>query len=306
MPSQAEIAQFQSDIDVLVGLAVAEVAAAVATVEDDEPGEAASLLIGAFPELLQPFLAAGGELAAEWYRQLTPRELPPPEPGAPPLIVGAATAQALAAAAEFEPVVADVPSLEQLEATVRWALFAPTEPGTVVESVQSRLSGSTQRYVSNSARETLEVNADLEGVRWARHASVNACAFCRMLATRGAVYTSEEAAGQVVGRGKEMSLSDRRRRAAGNVRRRGGRFLAGGTRTRGTQALGAKYHDNCHCIPIPVRAGDSYQPPPYVTEWDEQYIQATRETPGVGRYGAIDTNAVLAHMRANPNAVSDH
>lgn len=305
MPSQAEIAQFQSDLDVLVGLAVAEVTAAVATVEEDEPGEAASLLIEVYPELLQPFLAAGGEIAADWYRQLTPRELPPPEPDAPPLIVGAVTAQALAAAAEFEPVVAEAPSLEQLQATVRWALFAPTEPGAVVETVQSRLTGSTQRYVSDSARETLQVNADLEGARWARHASINACAFCRMLATRGAVYTSERAASGVTGRGQEMSLSDRRRRAAGNVRRAGGRFLAGGTRTRGTQQLGEKYHDNCHCIPVPVRAGDSYQPPPYVTEWDEQYIQATRETPGTGRYGAIDTTAVLAHMRANPNAVSD-
>ncbi|MGI5223055.1 hypothetical protein [Nocardia sp. CA-290969] len=304
MPSQAEIEEFQTDLDVLTALAIAEAASAVAATEDDDAEEAADILTVAYPELLEPFLSAAGELAANWYRQLTPHQIPDREPGAPELIVGATTRQALAAAAEFEPTLAAAPPSEQLESTVRWAVFAPTglDPAN---SVLSRLSGATQRYVSNSARDTLELNAGREGIRWARHASANACAFCRMLATRGAVYTSEQAAGNVVGRGREMSLSDRRRRAAGITRREGGRFLAGGIRTRGTQQLGEKYHDNCHCLPVPIRAGDSYQPPPYVTEWDEQYIQATRETPGRGRNSAIDTTAVLAHMRANPAAASD-
>ena len=252
MPSQAEIEEFQTDLDVLTTLAVAEATAAVTATDDDDAEEAADILVEAYPELLVPFLSAAGELAADWYRQLTPRELPGQEPGAPELIVGAATRQALAAAAEFEPTVVDAPPREQLEASVRWALFAPTDLDA--RPVRSRLAGATQRYVSNSARQTLERNVSHEGARWARHASANACAFCRMLATRGAVYSSETAAG------------------------------------------GDKYHDDCHCLPVPIRPGDSYQPPPYVTEWDRQYAAATREARG--------TRAVLAHMRAHSPASS--
>ena len=54
---------------------------------------------------------------------------------------------------------------------------------------------------------------------------------------------------------------------------------------------GDQYHDDCGCVPVPVRAGDSYEPPDYVEDWDRQYMDA---------YGAANGNykQILAVMRA--------
>lgn len=394
MPTQAEIEEYQADVDEVSALAVAAVATLVVAAGEEEDSDA--LLLQSIPAALERYMDASADIAVEWYRGLartSPRPVEP-TPGAPPPIVGPTDRTSLLDAQEFEVRPADLPPREQVESSVRWALYAPApveeasaqvadsaaaaeegqqraapaerapapqdesavsevpprarvierqegvpqaravsagddtprariiaaaagapEVRELVDEVDDeqielidRLTGPVQRYVNTSARDTLSGNADREGVVWARHASANACAFCRMLATRLAVYTSEDAAGQVVGRGQEMSLADRRARAAGRSRRERGRFMAGGRRPRGTRALGEKYHDNCHCIPVPVRAGDVYEPPPYVAEWDQQYIDATNETPGIGRYGAIDTRAVLAHMRASSRAQggSDH
>ncbi|MGI5222483.1 hypothetical protein [Nocardia sp. CA-290969] len=231
-------------------------------------GDFAAFVIEAFPELVAPYTTLAAETALLWYAA---SEVVP---------------------TDFVPELGSLPSVEQLTRSAEWALGGQGTVGL------DRLQGTTQRAVYDSARSTIVENSDSEpGARWARYASANACAFCAMLATRGAVYTSAEAAGGVVGRGTEMSLMDRRIRAAGGTRRTGGRFTAGGVRARGERALGEKYHDHCHCVAIEVRPGDSYTPPDYVERWDDAYITATRETPGVGRYGAIDRTAVLAHMR---------
>ena len=44
------------------------------------------------------------------------------------------------------------------------------------------------------SRDTVAVNADRERVRFARYASANACPWCRVLATRGAVYRAADLA----------------------------------------------------------------------------------------------------------------
>ncbi|WP_159844897.1 VG15 protein [Nocardia sp. CY41] len=233
-----------------------------------ESSEFRNILVQAFPELLEPYSVAAAELGAEWYAESAP-DLP------------------------YQPQ-SFLPSSEGLASSASWALAAHGEEAL------SRLGGAAQRSIWNANRDTIIGNSDREpGATWARVARPGACAFCAMLATRGAVYTSREAALKVVGRGKEMSLTDRRIRAAGGDRRQGGQFAAGGTRTRGTGQLGHKYHDHCSCQAKEVRPGEVYLPPDYVQEWEDAYIKATRETPGVGKYGAIDTDAVLAHMRAS-------
>lgn len=132
--------------------------------------------------------------------------------------------------------------------------------------VLARLEGATQRYVTSAARDTITENADREGVRWVRHAKADACAFCRMLASRGPEYLTKESADVVVGR-------------------RG--------RPRGKRKLGEQYHDFCQCEPVAVRAGDSYTPPDYAADWELQYFKAVAE---VGN--SRDTRAILAAMRA--------
>lgn len=68
-----------------------------------------------------------------------------------------------------------------------------TAPAPSLERALSRLSGGVQRAVANTARQTIITNArrDPSEVRYVRHASANACAFCAVLATRQAVYRTE-------------------------------------------------------------------------------------------------------------------
>lgn len=251
-----------------------------------------AFLVDAFPALIDPYAAAAADLAATWYDDAAPELRYIAQPG-------------------------PMPVAEQLQASARWAVYAEHghlvnpdgSPIVVVEGapppsgadiVMARLSGTLQRAIFDAARNTTVLNAESEsGARWARHASANACEFCRMLATRSAVYTSEAAATRVVGRGKEMSAADRRDRAAGRKRRSGdakGQFLAGGVKSRGNQKLGDKYHDHCHCTAIEVRPGKSYQPAPYVEQWEKQY-QDARKAAAKGEYGAVSAKNLLAAWR---------
>jgi hypothetical protein len=85
--------------------------------------------------------------------------------------------------------------------------------------------------------------------------------------------------------------------------------LVGDAKTRhlrGEQKLGDKYHDGCHCVAVAVRLGESYEPPDYVGQWEQDYSAAVRATQAEGKtkgeYGAIDVTAVLNHMdRASRN-----
>lgn len=249
--------------------------------------EFADYVIQAFPELADPHAAMAAELAAAWYAE-SPSET------------------------DHEPVPGPLPVREKLVASAQWALGGAGLIG------RDRLHGTLQRAVYDGARQTILDNATAEGARWARHASANACAFCALMASRGAVYTSEAAALRVTGRRPEITLGDRRAIAAGLMTReqayanreryssaRAARKAGFGVgdvkvrRTRGSRDLGEKYHDGCHCIAVEVRPGRSYQPPEYVEKWADAYNTATRETPGKGEFGAVDLNAVLAHMREN-------
>ena len=56
------------------------------------------------------------------------------------------------------------------------------------------LQGATERLVFGASRDTVIDNAEREEVSYARHAQEDACAFCRLLATRGLIYRSRESA----------------------------------------------------------------------------------------------------------------
>lgn len=219
-----------------------------------------ALLIEAFPEIAADHAAFAGELGAAWYEQ-----------AAPELSYNA------------RPV---VPSTqEQFEAAARWAL------GADGEAALQRLAGTMQRAIFGAARATVVENSRLErGATWARYASANACAFCAMMATRGAVYSTEGAATVV---GSDRWEAHRRtggRKLGSSQRRRMGRV-------RGSQRAGDRFHDHCRCISVEVRPGQSYEPPDYVGRWEDAYIEASRAATADTGYGAGDTSEILAHMR---------
>lgn len=246
----------------------------------------ARFLIESFPEIATTYANVAADLAADWYEQSAP-------------------------ALAYQAVSAPAPDVAALTKSAQWAM------GADGDMALNRLSGTLQRSVFNGARDTTILNTTLEpGARWARHASANACEFCRMLATRGAVYRTEKDAVRVSGRSVDLSVADRRMRAAGTAttdellaRRMGQTTYVRGKRkgqakvrrVRGERELGDKFHDFCHCTAVEVRPGMGYDPPDYVAQWEQDYYAAVEDAQKAGRtkgeYGAIDVKAVLASWR---------
>lgn len=182
----------------------------------------AALILAAFPEIANGYAAMAGDLAADWYTQSAP-DLP------------------------YTATTAPLPDVTVLTKSAQWAL------GADGEEALNRMAGTMQRAVFDGARDTTLVNVAHEPrAAWARHASANACEFCRLMATRGAVYKSAET------------------------------------------AAGEKYHDNCHCVAIEVRPGEEYQPPAYVQDWEDQYLQARKDA---RKDGPVTTKSIMAAWR---------
>lgn len=229
-----------------------------------------AILEAALPEIVGQYAQAGAVATAQWYDELSPA------------VTGF----------HAQPVV-NLPA-DRFTNTIGWALYAPGQSAPL-----DRISGAVHRMVFDASRDTVRANLGAEygdgnaelGTRWARYASATACGFCRMLATRKAVYRSAESATQVVGRSTELTVSDRRMRAAGLAttdqllarrdvyERNTSRGSKGETKVktlRGKTSRGSRYHDNCRCVAVPVRPGTSYEPPDYVAQWEGDY-QAARD-----------------------------
>lgn len=280
MPSPADVAEIRSLLDDLHATAAADLTRFWRAVQDRNAAEIIDVLTAAVPHMLTPYTEAAAQIAATWYDDLAPTSA-----------AGAAVYVAVTAPPAPDAAVA---------ASVRWAAspVVPVPPaegavpasvaGDAGESVLDRLSGMAERRIFAAARDTVALNADAEpGATWARYASANACAFCRLLATRRDVYTSRRAAERVVGR-------------TGRKRPDGSRGEHGAVR--GVRSKDDRYHDHCRCLATPVRPGDSYSPPAYVEEWDQQYRDAVRaaraQMRADGDRGPVSMAAVLAQMRA--------
>lgn len=160
--------------------------------------------------------------------------------------------------------VAEPVSPDRLLRSAEWALGGDGERGL------ARMQGSMQRAVYDGARETVLINAEETRSRWVRVTRPNACEFCRMLATRSGdyAYLSRESATSV-----------------GRSRREGGR------------KMGSRFHDDCYCTAVEVRASQAIED--VLTEdklrlyeqWSDEYDKA------VANAGTTDTKKVLAAWR---------
>lgn len=114
-------------------------------------------------------------------------------------------------------VLAEPANMERIQSAVGWSMSKP--------DTQSLLWGAMQRLANEPYRETIRQSAWAAGNGFARVPEPGACSFCLMLASRGAVYPSKDAA------------------------LRAGRGTAA---ARGSQSTGEPYHDHCHCTAIEV------------------------------------------------------
>lgn len=121
----------------------------------------ARFIVDGFPDVVDPWSVLAADLSALWFEE----SLPVPA------------------------VLADPIPLKRLQASAQWAL------GADGDKALDRLTHTTQRAVYDGARDTTLVNVDRNNLRWARDARADACAFCRMLATRtSALYRSRDTA----------------------------------------------------------------------------------------------------------------
>lgn len=206
---------------------------------------------------------------------------------------------------------ADSPPVESLTKSAQWALGAD---GT---KALDRMDGTIQRHIYNGLRDTTVVNAEANGMRWMRVARADACAFCRLLASRtDDLYRSKENALSVVGRSVNLSLGDRRQIASGQMTREEAlarrdqmqlTYQIGerkgsprGKRLRGSKGYGDPYHDDCNCDAKAVPNGRDpieylYETEPEAAfsaeQWNAEY-QKARDAAESG-----DPKKILAEWR---------
>lgn len=156
------VAEFQQLLTGLANQAGVSINQLVSRIGGLNQQELLAFITDAYPDLVTPYLAAAADATATWYDEQ-------------PSTNASFTAQP-----------ADLIPVDQLAISGRWAMLQ-ADPVTA-------LQGTATRSVFTSSRDTVVTNTERERVRWARHASANACGFCRLLATRGAVYHSEASA----------------------------------------------------------------------------------------------------------------
>ena len=170
----ADVAAYAAAQDDVVALAHAELVRWWADLDVSDGRAAAGALEAFLAELVAAYGSVAAALAADFYDQLRD------EAGAP---------------RRFRADLADPVPAGQAEAAARWAA-GPLFGGDGAQAALDHAAGSVQRLVQQPARDTIALNVSRDPAKpgWARVPRGRGCAFCRMLAGRGAVYTSAQAA----------------------------------------------------------------------------------------------------------------
>lgn len=165
------------------------------------------------------------------------------------------------------PAPANLPPMEQIEGTLAWAVKKAEENPMRVAAL---LAGPLGRLIQQPARDTVWNATRSAGTRYARVPGPKACWFCLMLASRGGVYTSKQAALSVTKRSATRPQTAFRNAAANS----GHTYQSG-------RPEGAKYHDNCTCIAI--ESHDPADLPDVVQQLQKEWYEVTWDERGPKR-----------------------
>jgi hypothetical protein len=248
-------------LDNLTRLAEADIQRMWRAAELQTDVEFAAYVTQAFPEIVDPYHQMAAELGATFFEEDFPAITQPPllVPPLPP---------------------------EQLKSSAEWALGADG-----VEAI-SRMAGTAQRAIYDGERNTTAANARRNGMRWVRVARPDACAFCRLLASRAAAGETYSGSGVQLKIDPDTGLpfEDRRKTAV----------VYGRRRTGSKQATGKEYHDHCHCTAKAIPSG--VDPMDYLSEtepqaadlaaqWSNEYDKAAKAA------GSGDPKKILTEWR---------
>lgn len=244
MSAQAAVAEHRQHLIQLRFLADAELFALLAAVKGLTVAETRNVLIAAVPELIAPYISASGELAAVLFEDLR--------------------SEAGRRGTFYAEVATPLPNAEKLDSTVRWAV-GPLADDALEATVFTRMSGALSSMVMNASRDTIVTNGDREQVGFQRMPRPGCCAFCGMLASRGADYSTSRAAG-------------------GRIR----------YERDGKSWIGTASHDGCHCTVVPVYSGTEMAELADATQkrFEQMYLSALKSDDGEG-----STKSMLASWR---------
>lgn len=217
MPSPA--AEHQKAQATLVELLVRELVKAWRLLQVDNLRESMPSFVSAVAALVDQYGQASGALAADFYD---------------------AERKAARIAGRFTPVQASPPDLRQVDESMRWATRSLWRERPDTQGARLLVQDVAERMVLDVGRNSIIDSAqhDRKAKGFARVTEPGACAFCLLLATRGAVYKSRESAG---------ALGD------SDVNR---------------------YHDHCRCHVVPVFT--AYEPSAEIRHWQHVYAESTR------------------------------
>jgi hypothetical protein len=165
MPTAADL---RTGLVGLSRLASADLTTLWATVATAE--QARDALVGVLPPLADSYATAAAALAADWYDEVRATDN----------IDG----RFFAITAKLDNLGADV--------LARWGVAPLFRAEPDWADAQTLIDGGLQRRIANAARDTVTLSSirDPQATGWQRVAQ-GGCAFCRMLAARGAVYSRE-------------------------------------------------------------------------------------------------------------------
>lgn len=140
-------------------------------------------------------------------------------------------------------------------ASYQRAIRAGQTPTQAIDTMAVNLAGSATRLAAEGGRQVIRdaVDGDDAAIGWMRITDGDACSWCLMLASRGAVYKSAQTAGRAKNR----------------------RFTGPGQ---------FKWHDHCGCVAVPIFDADD----PRLDRADELYAEWLRVTQGKSGKAAVN------------------
>lgn len=254
--------EIRSGLDMINQMALSDLMDFLRVISDMDRNQARAYLQEAMPILIDTYGSVATDLSVEWWDDLFEGVEHPPV------------------------VVPEPPPRQMVVAQTGWAADTMFKGG----NLQSRLASIVRQHIYGAQRETVATNSDVLSVRYARQAQANACSFCRVLASRGAVYGSAARARYVGASGSSEHYSQ--------GRSRGRRFTQG--RVRGVRKAGQTYHDHCRCVVGPEVSHLDLNLPDYYDKFNDEYNQAIRlldrETDDRGNYSMSDVTRAMRSL----------
>jgi hypothetical protein len=177
MATLEQVNAFRLNTSALVTLAQKDLADFWRSLDTTDAAFARIMLAEFYPDLVQTYGSTAALLAADYYDEL--RDLPP-------------------SVKRFNAVMDEPVDVEQAQSVSRWALGPIFSVNPDPLAALTLITDATQRLVLQPARNTVVNSTFRDPVRtgFARVPSgATTCAFCLMTASRGAVYSSKQAAG---------------------------------------------------------------------------------------------------------------